>query len=303
MICPTHDTLSDLMDGAVPVLDRWRLRWHIRHCSDCARRLQEEEQLRDCVRSVAAMATAPAALRSRVANVLQADSTQVRKPYLLPSRLVTTSLVAGCVLLGLLSVSPVSVLLLPRPAYAQVVTAMRQVKTARWQESFFVYDTRPGRNGEFTLHCIARLNPPALRTEYPEGHHGLQTMETDWTNNTRTVSPEMITIRQQKLRDNILNQIMAPESLGRGPNSWQSERVMLEGQMLLRFSAGMGEGRQLSPDAKLTGPGYRSVMWVNPTTLRVVRSLKEYYDGQQHTRIIGSNFEYDQPIRPDIFSK
>jgi hypothetical protein len=65
----------------------------------------------------------------------------------------------------------------------------------------------------------------------------------------------------------------------------------------------MGKARQVSPESKLTAPGFRRTLWVNPRTLRVVRYEQEYYDGQTHSRIVGTDFEYDLPLPMNRFPK
>jgi len=300
VICPTRDRLSDLLDGAVPFPLAWHLRRHIRQCAGCARNLQREEQLRDRVRSIDAAVTAPTSLRSRVAAVIQMDlSVPIERPHrLLTRRLILTSLVTCCLILGLFYLISASQLLHPTPAYSQVVNAMRQVKTARWSETSSSYDSKTGKSLHYTEHRMARLDPPALVTEYPPGRYRIRTPETDMMGNRITNAPAVIARQKILLRREILYLLAAPESLGKGANAWHVDHVVMDGQPLFRFAPWIGP--HIDPEAKLTVPGYRTILWVNPATLRVVRSEQEYYDGQRHSRTVATDFEYDQPLPANI---
>ncbi|MBC7809410.1 MAG: zf-HC2 domain-containing protein [Akkermansiaceae bacterium] len=304
MNCPGSDKISDLLDGAVSPLEAWHLRRHISRCADCAYELRKEEQLRDRVRCIGVPIKAPALLRNRVAAVVLTHAhTPVRQRNRSPARWVVSSIVAGCLTLGLVYFMSGSRSLRPRPAYAQVVRAMDQIQTARWQEEFSTYNTGTGKSTDFTLRQFARLNPPTLLTEFPGGRDRLQTMETEWESGLRTDKSEDIAARKRRLREHILRRLIAPESLGKGPNAWQSEKVTVNGKTLFRFTARMGRASQPHGGTKLTAPGYRSTLWVDSATLRVVRSEQEYYDGQSHTRTTGSNFEYDLPLPANRFPK
>jgi hypothetical protein len=51
----------------------------------------------------------------------------------------------------------------PLPAFAQVVEAMRAVRTAQWQEAFSTYDVATKKANRFVVMHSARLDPRLYR--------------------------------------------------------------------------------------------------------------------------------------------
>ena len=167
--CPSRDTLSDLLDIAVPPTRGVATRRRLRRCDVCAWIFADEESLRIAARTYGAADSAPPRLRGAVLAALPLAPIPVSAPR---CKWVMGTL-AGATVASLAAFSVLAVLFRPAirrlPAYAEVETSMRQIRTARWEVHFTVFTTEHARTRRFTARMAARMSPPALRTEYPGG--------------------------------------------------------------------------------------------------------------------------------------
>jgi hypothetical protein len=180
----------------------------------------------------------------------------------------------------------------PLPAYAEVEAAMRQIRTARWTEKIDFYDIKKGRVQHITSWVAARMNPPAMHTVSTDGGDTIVTAQ-------GKPAQAAGAIRQAILFDVMPAQFWADKK--RTPVCRMDQ---VNGRRLCCYAMGLGSGRSdiVRIDDRLTKPGYRNVMWADPDSHRVVRSLSEYYDGQRHFRVVGYDYLYDVPLPDSIFT-
>lgn len=311
MICPSTETLSDLLDNALPLKKRWQVRWHVRHCSACTRHLAAEVSLKVHARILAADAAAPARLRVSVFNAVTSSSACRRhSPALLAAVL--------CSVLAVLTAWLLRPVVVPLPAFAEVIEAMQRIRTARWQVESWEYDVRTRKTHRSSWTKFARLDPPALTTMFSKSHRTVLTpdlIKVEQKQGFRVYSaPDFFSVTQDPaatpssaLRKHIRHQIVASHEKGKGNVTWQSRREKVDGRSLLRFDLQIrsrvprkGTTITSSSPNRLTFPGYRYTIWADPGSLRIARTEAEYYDGQKHTRTISSNYEYDLTVPSDI---
>ena len=131
--CPSRDTLSDLLDIAVPPTRGVATRRRLRRCDVCAWIFADEESLRIAARTYGAPDSAPPRLRGAVLAALALAPI----PVSAPRRKWVMGTLAGATVASLAAFSVLAVLFRPAirrlPAYAEVETSMRQIRTARWE--------------------------------------------------------------------------------------------------------------------------------------------------------------------------
>lgn len=315
MKCVPVETLSDLLDGALPAATRWRVRRHLARCSQCRNHLLAEKRWCEQLRHDTVAVTAPVSLRISVLTFLAG---RWRRPRVSAA---TASRATACAALLLAAFVLVRGLGRPLPAFAQVERAMRQVESAQWIEHHTTYDAGKHAARRFTIGYAARLNPPALRTDYGNGFVELLDGRrlTGWQSGDRAVyqmpgrrpgfdalsftRSGLLERPADALRKTIMETLLAPTIGPGGPpqQGWQGRKEMQNGRLLARFDSGIGPGgRGVAEGGRLRRPGYRRTIWADPQTRRVVRTQSEYYDGQQHNVVIGTDFRYDEPLRDNL---
>ncbi|MES2461800.1 MAG: hypothetical protein V4671_14545 [Armatimonadota bacterium] len=333
MTCPPLEILSDLLDDALPRTMRWQVRRHVNQCSTCARQLAAETRLRDQVRTATGKVTAPVGLRESVFNASKLSPhdcstgrrltdrrltdrhlTDRRSPMLLATAL--------CSVLAVLAAWLLRPVVVPPPAFAEVMRAMEKVHTARWQFESRQYDVRTKKTYQYRRTYAARFNPPALATisgAYNsvikpdhlkvEQKNGFR-VYTDFRRAFFAVEQDPAATAESVVRRFILYRILAPRDTGKGSAAWISRRETVQGRELLRFDRAVRErvspqGTQQSgstrPPRVSIPPDTRYTVWADPVTLRVVRTEGNGYDGQGHSRSWSTNYEYDIALPPSTF--
>ncbi len=317
-ICPSIETLSDLLDKSAPLPRRLVLHRHVKSCAHCTGALVAEARLRDAAKGIGAYAVAPKTLHVRLRAQIAVAPRFSLSP-LAPRRAPALLVVAGFGALTLLVALLLRPVFTPLPAYAQVVQAMRTVRTARWLETSTEYDAATQKTLRFTMRKEARLDPPALSTtfDFSRPYKQIVTPKRTFVKQKEGAqmvtgpsfsplnSPEAGTSASATLRQRILDKLTAPEEMGNGPVHWRSAKERVDGRDLVRFILGIGPGsdKKFDEQTRLTRPGSRHRLWVDPNTLRVVKSESDYYDGQKYSRTVGANYEYDVPLPDSTFAE
>jgi hypothetical protein len=307
MKCPSRETLSNLVDNSLPWITRKKLRRHIAGCSSCSQRLAEEIALKEKIMS-SFSAAAPVALRTRVLDGLELP----RSNNALPRRIIISMAVVTAALFSTFLITrPV---LVPKPAFAQVEAAMRELKTAQWEQEHSLFDARSKNTRSFVNRYAAQLDPPLYRGFYGDSKgqvRSVKGLRGEQVRNIRIwswayrdgsfMTPLSITEPRAALQHFILEQITAPSSSGRGRAAWQSSEAELDGKKMLRFEAKIED--RLAREKRPSSSGSRRIIWADPETKRIVRTQTEFYSGQRHDVLICKNFRYDKALPEDTFEK
>lgn len=312
-------TISDLIDGALTPFVSWRICRHIGHCASCAAELAAERRLQSAARAFHADAVPSVALREKaLASLPVASLPAPRRVFALSvAALVCLTATGGAV--GLLTLSA-----RPLPAFAQVERAMEEIKTVQYWERYSIYDVREKKTNRFDLRVAVRFDIPAQRWEYPEGLYAIDAPEGELRVWRSATPPHDLRYRVEKprpfdaypnpgesadpavrFRQKLQNRIMPPEGKINEKNPrgahWESREEIVGGRRLIRFEISLGSRPALWTE-RLTRPAARSVLWADPETLRVLRTLDEYYDGEHHSRIFREEFRYNEPLSDSLFS-
>ena len=303
-----YSAISDLVDGALPPLAAWRVRRHVRQCASCAAELVAERRLQSAARALYGDAV-PAAF---VALPVVSPAPNRR------AGVIAAFALAGVTLFGSLLFS-LTLIARPGAAFAQVVQAMGAISTVRYTVKNSVYDALKRQTIYYGGDDAVRWEPPAIRNDTGPDEYRVETPQ--GVLRVRKAGHPLRVVYQvtlphedeykadgnpetrirRILREELLTPHIPPEGAKKGPVHWVESREAVKGRLLLRFQIGMGAGKTERGE-RLTRPGYREVLWADPDTHRLVRVLREYYDGKSHWVMDWTNFRYNESLPDALFS-